>query len=149
MAGEMKAQHMKPAAAFLLILNFCMYAIVLGICGWAMNRKFNHYPAFGPGGENNVTIYFIQFSLIAGAVGAGACLFGIHHIYSWGPEGLPSAASAAVVAWSLTMLALGFASKHIRVKTDSERLKTLEAFIIILSGTMLLYIAALHSSTRK
>lgn len=28
---------MKPVASLLLVLNFCMYAVVLGIAGWAMN----------------------------------------------------------------------------------------------------------------
>jgi len=26
----------------LLVLNFCMYVIVLGIGGWAMNRAIDH-----------------------------------------------------------------------------------------------------------
>ena len=33
---------MKPIAALLLFLNFCMYVIVLGIGGWAMNRAIDH-----------------------------------------------------------------------------------------------------------
>ena len=138
--------QLRPAAAFLLLINFAMYAVVLGISGWAMNRIVNYG---GVGDGNKATSYLIQYSLIAGVVGAGACLFGLNHLRSWGPNSLPAAASAAVVAWSLTILALGFASKHIRLHTDSERLKALEAFIIILSGTMLLYIAAIHGSVTK
>ena len=38
MAGE----QMKPVASLLLVLNFCMYVIVLGIGGWAMNRAIDH-----------------------------------------------------------------------------------------------------------
>jgi len=33
---------MKPIATLLLGLNFCMYVIVLGIGGWAMNRAIDH-----------------------------------------------------------------------------------------------------------
>lgn len=33
---------MKSAASLLMVLNFCMYAIVLGIGSWAMNRAI-HY----------------------------------------------------------------------------------------------------------
>lgn len=33
---------MKPVAALLLFLNFCMYVIVLGIGGWAVNRGIDH-----------------------------------------------------------------------------------------------------------
>lgn len=139
--------QLRPAASFLLFLNFCMYAVVLGICGWAMNRIIN-YGSVGAG-QNAATPYFIIFSLIAGAVGAVSCLFGLNHVKSWGPESLPAAAAAAAIAWSLTILALGFASKHIRLHTHSERLKTLEAFIIILSGTMLLYMGAIHGAIKR
>ncbi|GAB4827269.1 hypothetical protein Ancab_034157 [Ancistrocladus abbreviatus] len=139
---------LRPAASFLLLLNFCMYAIVLGICGWAMNRIIN-YGGSGIAGANAATDYFVSVSLIAGVVGAGACLFGLNHLISWGPGSLPAAAAVASVAWSLTMLALGFASKHIRLHTDSERLRALEAFVIILSATMLLYIGAIHGSAQK
>lgn len=33
---------MKPVAALLLFLNFCMYAIVLLIGAWAMNRAIDN-----------------------------------------------------------------------------------------------------------
>lgn len=33
---------MKPIATLLLVLNFCMYVIVLGIGAWAMNRAIDH-----------------------------------------------------------------------------------------------------------
>ncbi|GAB4827270.1 hypothetical protein Ancab_034158 [Ancistrocladus abbreviatus] len=97
-------------------------------------------------GANDATGYFVIVSLVAGAVGAGACLFGLNHLLSWGEGSLPAAAGVASVAWSLTMLALGFASKHIRLHTDSHKLKAVESFVIILSFTMLLYIGALHGS---
>ena len=38
----MANEQMKPIATLLLGLNFCMYAIVLGIGGWAMNRAIDH-----------------------------------------------------------------------------------------------------------
>jgi len=38
----MANDQMKPIATLLLGLNFCMYAIVLGIGGWAMNRAIDH-----------------------------------------------------------------------------------------------------------
>ncbi|GMH05176.1 hypothetical protein Nepgr_007016 [Nepenthes gracilis] len=141
--AEMAIGQLRPAASFLLFINFSLYAVVLGISGWAMNRIINYG---GVGGGNAATTYLIIFSLIAGAVGAAATLFGLNHLRSWGPESLPAAAAVASIAWGLTILDLGFASKHIRLHTDSDRLRTLEAFIIILSGTMLLYIASLHGS---
>jgi hypothetical protein len=33
---------MKSLATLLLVLNFCMYVIVLGIGAWAMNRAIDH-----------------------------------------------------------------------------------------------------------
>ena len=38
----MANDQMKPIATLLLGLNFCMYVIVLGIGGWAMNRAIDH-----------------------------------------------------------------------------------------------------------
>lgn len=41
----MANEGLKPAAGFLLFLNFCMYVIVAAIAGWAINvaidRGFN------------------------------------------------------------------------------------------------------------
>lgn len=34
---RMASGQMKPVASLLLVLNFCMYVVVLGIGGWAMN----------------------------------------------------------------------------------------------------------------
>ena len=31
-----------PAASLLMVLNFCMYAVLLGIGGWAMNEAIAH-----------------------------------------------------------------------------------------------------------
>ncbi|KAL2930717.1 Membrane protein PM19L [Bienertia sinuspersici] len=142
----MAYNKLRPAASFLLFLNLCMYVVVLGICGWSMNKMINYGSVRG---QNAATSYLIVFSLIAGAVGAVSCLFGLNHVAYWGPDSLPASAAAASIAWSLTVLALGFASKHIKLHTDSHRLKTLEAFIIILSGTMLLYIGAIHGAIKR
>ena len=38
----MANESMKPTATFLLLLNFCMYVVLLGIGGWAMNRAIEH-----------------------------------------------------------------------------------------------------------
>jgi len=37
----MANDQLKPIATLLLGLNFCMYVIVLGIGGWAMNRAID------------------------------------------------------------------------------------------------------------
>ncbi|OIW00533.1 hypothetical protein TanjilG_24263 [Lupinus angustifolius] len=153
----MANEQMKPIATFLLLLNFCMYVIVLGIGAWAVNRAIDHCfiigselklpahfsPLFFPMG-NAATGFFVTFALLAGVVGAASTLSGINHIRSWTAESLPSAASVATIAWSLTLLAMGFACKEIELHIRNAHLRTLEAFLIILSATQLFYIAAIH-----
>jgi len=57
---------MKPIATLLLGLNFCMYVIVLGIGGWAMNRAIDH--GFVIGKVSNLSLveaptFFVIFAL--------------------------------------------------------------------------------------
>ncbi|XP_073220731.1 membrane protein PM19L-like [Cicer arietinum] len=152
-------EQMKSIATLLLVLNFCMYVIVLGIGAWAMNRAIDHgfiigpelklpahfSPLFFPMG-NASTGFFVTFSLMAGVVGAASTISGINHIRSWTSESLPSAASVATMAWTLTLLAMGFAWKEIELQIRNGRLKTMEAFLIILSVTQLLYIVAIQGA---
>ena len=56
---------------------------------------------------NAATGFMVIFALIAGVVGAGSCLSGLHHIMLWTDHSLHSAASAAMTAWALTLLAMG------------------------------------------
>ncbi|CAH8355508.1 unnamed protein product [Eruca vesicaria subsp. sativa] len=158
MAGE----QMKSVASLLLVLNFCMYVIILGIGGWAMNRAIDHgfeiagpdlklpahfSPIFFPMG-NAATGFFVVFALLAGVVGAASTISGLSHIRSWSQGSLPSAAAAATIAWTLTVLAMGFAWKEIELHVRNAKLRTMEAFLIILSVTQLLYIAAVHGVRR-
>ncbi|XP_061347376.1 membrane protein PM19L-like [Gastrolobium bilobum] len=155
----MANEQMKPIATLLLGLNFCMYVIVLGIGGWAMNRAIDHGFVIGPGFDlpahfspiyfpmgNAATGFFVTFAMIAGVVGVGSVIAGINHIRSWTSESLPSAVSVASIAWTLTLLAMGFACKEIELNIRNARLKTMEAFLIILSATQLFYIAAIHGA---
>ncbi|KAK4399307.1 60S ribosomal protein L32-1 [Sesamum angolense] len=158
MAGE----QLKPIAGLLLILNFCMYTIILGIGGWAMNRAINHGFVIGPGFElpahfspiyfpmgNAATGFFVVYALIAGVVGVASAISGLNHIRYWDVDSLPAAASAATIAWTLTLLAMGFAWKEIELHFRNARLRTMEAFIIILSATQLLYLAAIHGAASR
>ncbi|KAL6500756.1 hypothetical protein OROHE_025553 [Orobanche hederae] len=154
--------QLKPIAGLLLLLNFSMYAIVLGIGGWAMNRAINHGFIIGPGLElpahfspiyfpmgNASTGFFVLYALIAGVVGVASAISGLNHICCWDVDSLPAAASVATIAWSLTLLAMGFAWKEIELHIRNARLKTMEAFIIILSATQLIYIAAIHGASAR
>ncbi|KAJ8545362.1 hypothetical protein K7X08_017945 [Anisodus acutangulus] len=154
--------QMKPVASLLLVLNFCMYAVVLGIAGWAMNFAIDHGFLIGPGFDlpahfspiyfpigNAATGFFVVFSLIAGVVGVASVLSGLNHIRQWNIDSLQAAASAATIAWSLTLLAMGFAWKEIELNYRNAKLRTMEAFLIILSFTQLVYIAAIHGASSK
>ncbi|AES65810.1 hypothetical protein MtrunA17_Chr2g0303931 [Medicago truncatula] len=155
----MANEQMKPIATLLLALNFCMYVIVISIGGWAMNRAIDHGFEIGPGFDlpahfspiyfpmgNAATGFFVTFALIAGVVGIGSLISGLNHIRSWTSESLPSAASVAAIAWALTVLAMGFGCKEIQLNIRNSRLKTMEAFLIILTATQLFYIAAIHGA---
>ncbi|GER24562.1 AWPM-19-like family protein [Striga asiatica] len=158
MAGE----NLKPIAGLLLVLNLCMYTTVLGIGSWAINRAINHGFIIGPGFDlpehfspihfpmgNAATGFFVLYALIAGVVGVASAISGLNHIRHWDRESLPAATSAANMAWSLTLLATGFAWKEINLYTRNARLRTMEAFIIILSATQLFYIAAIHGASSR
>ncbi|PSS28985.1 Histone-lysine N-methyltransferase lin-59 [Actinidia chinensis var. chinensis] len=159
----MAGGQLKSVASLLLVLNFCMFAVVLGIGGWAMNRAIDHGFIIGPGFDlpahfspiyfpmgNAATGFFVLFALIAGVVGVASVISGLNHVRFWNIDSLPSATSTAAIAWSLTLLAMGFASKEIELEIRNAKLRTMEAFLIILSFTQLLYIAVIHgaSSTR-
>ncbi|TYI77791.1 hypothetical protein E1A91_D06G166700v1 [Gossypium mustelinum] len=148
--------QMKPAAALLLFLNFCMYVIVLGIGAWSMNRAIDYGFIIGPGFKlpahfspinfpmgNAATGFFVTFAMLAGVVGVASAIAGINHIRSWNASSLSSAASIAGVAWTFTLLAI-FACKEIELEIRNARLRTMEAFLIILTVTQLVYIAAIH-----
>ncbi|KAK6932268.1 AWPM-19-like [Dillenia turbinata] len=153
---------LRSVAQLLLVLNFCMYVVVLGIGGWAMNRAIDHGFIIGPGFDlpahfspiyfpmgNAATGFFVMFALIAGVVGAASVISGFNHIRMWTLDSLPAAASAASIAWSLTLLAMGFACKEIQLHIRNAKLRTMEAFIIILAATQLLYIAVIHGATSR
>ncbi|KAK8692529.1 hypothetical protein V6N13_075988 [Hibiscus sabdariffa] len=88
--------QMKPVAALLLFLNFCMYAIVLGIGGWAVNKAIDDGFIIGPGFElpahfspiyfpmgNAATGFFVTFAMLAGVAGVASVIAGLNHIRSW------------------------------------------------------------------
>lgn len=56
---------------------------------------------------NAATGFFVTFALIAGVVGAASAIAGVNHVMKWTANTLPSAAAAASIAWTLTLLAMG------------------------------------------
>ncbi|XP_076885347.1 membrane protein PM19L-like [Bidens hawaiensis] len=153
----MASEQMRSVVPLLLVMNFCMYAILLGIGGWAMNRAIDHgfiigpdlhlpahfSPIYFPMG-NAATGFFVTFTLIAGVVGIASILAGFDHSRAWESASRSAAVSSALIAWALTVLAMGFAWKEIDLEGRNVRLRTMEAFTIILSVTQLIYVAALY-----
>lgn len=153
----MARKEANQIAMLVLGLNFCMFMIVCGVAGWAIDRAMEHavitgleiplpnpvWAVYFPMG-NAATGFFVLFALIAGAVGAVSCISGVHCMLKGSHESLASAASTATTAWALTLLAMGFAWKEVHFEGRNSRLQTLEAFIVILSITQFIYVALLH-----
>ncbi len=72
---------------------------------------------------NNVTPTFIVVALIASMVGLASVFAGIHHIRIFRGDSLAAAAAASLIAWLLTLLAMGLAAKEIH--TGGYRYKRL------------------------
>ncbi|XP_059664705.1 membrane protein PM19L-like isoform X2 [Cornus florida] len=123
-------------------MDWLPVAITIGP-GFDLPAHFS--PIYFPMG-NAATGFFVLFALLASVVGVASVISGFHHIRIWSSDSFPAAASAATIAWTLTLLAMGFAWKEIDLHTRNARLRTMEAFMIILSVTQFLYIAAIHGA---
>ncbi|KAJ3694820.1 hypothetical protein LUZ60_000197 [Juncus effusus] len=128
----------------LVILNFVMFIIVLGLAGWLLDKFIDwetrhHYRG------NSVPGYFLIFSLMTGAVGGCTTLAGFVHWKAWRSESLAAAISSALISWSITVISFGLACKQFTFPNRGKKLKTLEAFIIILTFTQLIYLFLLYA----
>ncbi|XP_058077055.1 membrane protein PM19L [Magnolia sinica] len=154
----MPAGGQKSMAFLLLAINLAMYFIVTVIAGWAINHSIESmpqtaasleipvrlFPIYFPMG-NMATGFFVVFSLIAGLVGIASSITGLNNIVQWNVANLMSAATFSIIAWGLTVLAMGLACKEINIGGRDGALRTLEALTVILSGTQLLCVGAIHA----
>ncbi|KAJ3678541.1 hypothetical protein LUZ60_002344 [Juncus effusus] len=130
----------------LMVLNLIMYIVVIGFASWCLNHFINGQTNHPGMYSNGATFYFLMFAILAGVVGAVSKLAGIHHIRAWRNDSLSSNASASLIAWAITALAFGIACKEIHLTSGRGwRLRVLEAFIIILTFTQLIYVLLLHA----
>jgi len=130
----------------LLALNFCMYAITAALAGWSLNKNIDSSAGKAGYVGNAATFYFLPMVLIASVVGLASALAGIHHLRVWRTESLAAAASAALIAWTLTLLAFGVACKEIHIGGPrSKKLRVVESFIIVLALFELFYLLSLHA----
>ncbi|XP_022722676.1 uncharacterized protein LOC111279878 [Durio zibethinus] len=133
-------------AAPLLFLNLVMYFIVLGFASWCINRYINGQTAHPSMGGNGATGFFLTFAILAAVAGIVSKFAGVRHIRSWRTDSLAEAGSSSLLALALTALAFGFACKHINIGGwRGWRLRILEAIIIILTFTQLLYVLLIHA----
>ncbi|PRQ36836.1 hypothetical protein RchiOBHm_Chr4g0395971 [Rosa chinensis] len=136
----------RNVAAPLLFINLIMYLIVVGFASWCLNKFINgqtNHPSFG---GNGATMFFLIFSILAGVMGIASKLAGAGHLRAWRSDSLAAAGVSSIVAWALTALAFGLACKQISIGGHRGwRLRVLEAFIIILTFTQLLYLLLLHA----
>ncbi|KAF8765690.1 hypothetical protein HU200_008190 [Digitaria exilis] len=156
------ATAQQSMASALLFLNLIMYVVVAAIAGWAINYSIDEswnslqgvtppvrlFPIYFPIG-NLATGFFVIFALIAGVVGISTSLTGLNDVSQGSPANMMSAAASALVAWTLTLLAMGLAFKEISISLRPASLRTLEAFTIILAGTQLLCAGSLHAGANE
>uniref|UniRef100_A0A0E0EAH6 Uncharacterized protein n=1 Tax=Oryza meridionalis TaxID=40149 RepID=A0A0E0EAH6_9ORYZ len=130
----------------LLVLNLIMYLIVIGFASWNLNHFINGQTNYPGVAGNGATFYFLVFAILAGVVGAASKLAGVHHVRAWRHDSLATNAASSLIAWAITALAFGLACKEIHVGGHRGwRLRVLEAFVIILAFTQLLYVLMLHT----
>ncbi|KAI0493528.1 hypothetical protein KFK09_023646 [Dendrobium nobile] len=140
-----------PAPTCYEIMTVLSLARIFFACRHKSRRWFPsanlQYPPNLPGVTGNgATFYFLVFAILAGVVGAASKFAGASHVRAWRSDSLGAAAASAVIAWAITALAFGLACKEIHVGGyRGWRLKALEAFIIILCFTQLLYVMLLHA----
>ncbi|KAK6122769.1 hypothetical protein DH2020_043487 [Rehmannia glutinosa] len=126
----------RTIAAPLLFLNLIMYLIVLGFASWCLNRHGRKWSNGALSDIRNTRSCSRIVSKIAGG----------NHLRAWRNDSLAAAGSSSIVAWAVTMLALGLACKEINVGGwRGWRLRVLEGFTIVLGFTQLLYVLLLHA----
>jgi hypothetical protein len=101
------AEILKPVAFLLLLLNLCMYFILGFIIGPELLLPAHFHPIFFHIG-NFATGFFVVFSLVAGVVGIASAIVGFTHLRFWNYHSLQPAAAMGLLAWALTVLAMGY-----------------------------------------
>lgn len=75
--------------------------------GPGLRLPAHFHPIFFPIG-NFATGFFVLFALLAAVVGAASCVVGFMHLRFWNYHSMQPAASLGLVAWALTVLAMGY-----------------------------------------
>nr|XP_043622912.1 membrane protein PM19L-like [Erigeron canadensis] len=152
----------KPATFFLLFVNLVLYLIIIIIASWAVNHGIEEthgqasvlsipariFPIYYPFG-NMATGYVVILSLLAGVVGFTTSAAGLSNAAQWDSSNLYTASIFSIITWSFTLLAMGFACKEIDIGWGGSALRALEVLLIIVSGTQLFSMIAIHSGIEE
>lgn len=92
---------------YVVWILLCMLMLSETLVGPGFDLPAHFSPIYFPMG-NAATGFFVTFALLAGVVGVASAISGINHFRSWTYESLPSAATAATIAWTLTLLAMRY-----------------------------------------
>ncbi|KAK1428294.1 hypothetical protein QVD17_17125 [Tagetes erecta] len=158
----MASEAAKPAIFFLLFVNLVLYLIITIIASWAVNHGIEDsreagsvlsipariFPIYYPFG-NMATGHVVIFSLIAGVVGFTTSATGMSNAAQWNASNLYASSASSLITWALTLLAMGFACKEIHIGWSGSTLRALEAVLIIVSGTQLLGMIAIHAGIEE
>ncbi|KAK9685010.1 hypothetical protein RND81_10G249600 [Saponaria officinalis] len=153
----MASEGPRSAALLLLIVNLVLYFVIMVISGWAVNHAIENthesasvlsipariFPIYFPIG-NMATGFFIIFSLLVGVLGITTSILGMYNVMQWTASSLYAAATSSLAIWALTVLGMGLACKEINVGYTDSNLRTLEVIMIIVSGTQLVCMGAIH-----
>jgi uncharacterized membrane protein len=131
-------------AAPLLVFNLICAIIILAIAGRYLDRTISGDTNLSGYRSNGATIYLVLFSLIAGVVAIASYITALHHLRVWTSESGAASVAAAWIAWLLLIVAFCLAWKEIDLGGRGSKLKVLEAFVIILLITHLIYNMVLH-----
>ncbi|PWA54393.1 AWPM-19-like family protein [Artemisia annua] len=99
--------------------------------------------------SNMATSYVVILSLLTGVVGFTTSATGINNVAQWKASNLYAASASALISWSLTLLAIGFACKEIDIGWSGSNLRALEVFLIIVSGTQLVSMVMIHAGIEE
>ncbi|CAI9110700.1 OLC1v1010768C1 [Oldenlandia corymbosa var. corymbosa] len=102
----------------ILMVNFVVYLIVLGLAGWSVDKFIDGEQDHPHLGGNTSTGFVMVFSLMGGAIGACSLLSGLIHLRAWQNDSLASASSSAIIAWAITALAFGVCGNLIAEPID-------------------------------
>ncbi|XP_071721760.1 membrane protein PM19L-like [Rutidosis leptorrhynchoides] len=152
----------QPATFFLFFVNLVLYLVVIIIASWAVNHGIEKtheqasvlsipariFPIYYPFG-NMATGYVVILSLLAGVVGFTTSAIGIGNVSRWNAPNLYAASASSLITWSLTLLAMGFACKEIDIGWSGSTMRALEIILIIVSGTQLFSMIAIHAGIEE